>query len=285
MNIILKGCAMTGKTTVLHALSDALNAMKTNEISKNPLYNGVRCIRINPKSVTMGELYGEENQITKDWQDGLASYYMRMATQDEAPGSQWICFDGPVDALWIENMNSVLDDSRLLCLANGQRIRLKADMRVLFEVDSLEQASPATVSRCGMVYMSQEVLTCKNLIDSWINKFSQVDYLSPEQLTHVKDLCEAHLPSFVEYYQLLPNKFDIVPNQCVISVFNIIEAVLNPIYGFNIKGSDEYISEYINIAFIFASSWGFAATLQGKDSEKLDNLIKKKFPINTPLIK
>lgn len=272
------GTAMTGKTTVLYSLIDALNALKTNTLSKNPLYNGVSCIRINPKSVTMGELYGEENQITKDWQDGLASYYMRTASTDEAPGSQWICFDGPVDSLWIENMNSVLDDSRLLCLANGQRIRLKSDMRVLIEVDSLEQASPATVSRCGMVYISQEVLRCQDLIDSWMVKFFEIDYLTNDQKMHVRGLCEAHMPSFIETYQTLVNKYDIVPNQCVFSTFNILEAVLNPTYGFNVKGTEEYIMEYISLAFTFASAWGFAATLQGKDAEKLDNLIKKKFP-------
>ena len=76
-------------------------------------------ITINPKSVTMGELYGEENALTKDWADGLASHYIRMYTNQEDNKQNWICFDGPVDSLWIENMNSVLDDSRMLCLANG----------------------------------------------------------------------------------------------------------------------------------------------------------------------
>lgn len=69
-------------------------------------------------------------------------------------------------------MNSVLDDSRLLCLANGQRIRLKTDTRIFFEVDTLEHASPATVSRCGMVLITEEVLGWKSLVKSWIRKIS-----------------------------------------------------------------------------------------------------------------
>ena len=66
---------------------------------------------------------------------------------------QWIILDGPVDTLWVENLNTVLDDSKVLCLANGERIALTPGMRLMFEVDDLSQASPATISRCAMVYV------------------------------------------------------------------------------------------------------------------------------------
>ena len=67
----------------------------------------------------MGELYGEVNSFTQEWNDGLASFIMREASSDETENRKWIVFDGPVDALWIENMNTVLDDNMMLCLANG----------------------------------------------------------------------------------------------------------------------------------------------------------------------
>ena len=73
----------------------------------------------------MGELYGEENYDTKEWTDGLASKIIRKFVEDKKQRSTWTVFDGPVDALWIENMNTVLDDNMTLCLANGERIKLK----------------------------------------------------------------------------------------------------------------------------------------------------------------
>lgn len=57
--------------------------------------------------------------------------------------------------MWIENLNTVLDDNMTLCLANGERIKLRSALRMLFEVENLQAASPATVSRCGMVYIGK----------------------------------------------------------------------------------------------------------------------------------
>ncbi|KAJ8934455.1 hypothetical protein NQ314_013330 [Rhamnusium bicolor] len=77
----------------------------------------------------------------------------------DKPERRYILFDGDVDALWIENMNSVMDDNKLLTLANGERIRLQTPVcALLFEVGVLEYASPATVSRAGMVYVDPKNL-------------------------------------------------------------------------------------------------------------------------------
>lgn len=105
---------------------------------------------------------------------------MRAAAQEEGEDKTWVVFDGPVDALWIENMNTVLDDNMTLCLANGQRIKLRTQMRMLFEVQDLAVASPATVSRCGMVYMTPEDLGWRPFIQSWIPRIFPDDTVLDE---------------------------------------------------------------------------------------------------------
>jgi dynein heavy chain len=106
--------------------------------------------QINPKAVTLTDLYGAYNLVTGDWKNGLVGKMFNEMAEADPKVQQWIIFDGPVDALWIENMNTVLDDNKLLSLTNSDRVRIKMtdQMHLLFEVGEgdLSQASLDSVS-------------------------------------------------------------------------------------------------------------------------------------------
>ncbi|EGV93207.1 Dynein heavy chain 6, axonemal [Cricetulus griseus] len=169
--VMLVGPTGGGKTTVYQVLAETLgNLEKLN--TGNSFYQPVKTYVLNPKSITMGELYGEVNNITLEWKDGLMALSVRAAVNDTSEDHKWIISDGPVDALWIENMNTVLDDNKMLCLANSERIKLTPQIHMLFEVQDLKVASPATVSRCGMVFVDPDELKWMPYVKTWMDRMS-----------------------------------------------------------------------------------------------------------------
>ena len=127
-----------GKTKIYKVLQKACS-----DLADQPNYSKVRVDCLNPKSITQDQLYGFNDPSTGEWQDGILAKIVLEASKDESPDLRWVMFDGPVDAIWIENMNTVLDDNKKLCLNSGQVIPLTPRMTMMFEVADLAVASPA----------------------------------------------------------------------------------------------------------------------------------------------
>lgn len=150
-----------GKTVVINTLCKAQTKMGLN----------TKLYILNPKATSVNELYGVLNPATRDWTDGLLSNIFREINKPtDKSERRYILFDGDVDALWVENMNSVMDDNKLLTLPNGERIRLLKHCALLFEVGDLQYASPATVSRAGMVYVDPKNLGYVPYWQRWLGR-------------------------------------------------------------------------------------------------------------------
>ena len=192
--IMMVGKPFAGKSTAIRTVAASLTALSTAGVGG---FHPVDVAYINPKAVTVDELYGAEN-AAGEWVQGVVPIVMADMVRDWQSDRRWkwIVFDGPVDAVWIENMNTVLDDNKKLCLASGEQIKLSPNMSVMFEVEDLAQASPATVSRCGMVYMEPVGLGVQALIDSWVQHLPAALTPYTEQL---QTLCSWLLPPTLAY--------------------------------------------------------------------------------------
>lgn len=92
-----------------------------------------------------------------------------------------------MDPEWAENLNSVLDDNKLLTLPNGERIAIPPNVRIMFEVETLRYATLATVSRCGMVWFADEIVTSRMVFHHYLARLRQENYDEVPKLDFVDE--------------------------------------------------------------------------------------------------
>eukprot|EP01042_Synura_sphagnicola_P000006 gene6-7_t len=157
--IMMVGPSGAGKSKIIHCLQEVLTQM-TGTIHKRS--------RMNPKAIRAEEMFGETDKLSGEWLDGVFATMWSKYNDRNRKDIYWIICDGPVDALWIENLNTVLDDNKILTLANGDRIPMTDNVKLMFEVEDLRNASPATVSRAGIIYVSESDLDWEPVLKSWL---------------------------------------------------------------------------------------------------------------------
>lgn len=226
-------------------------------------------VDLNPKAVAPAELYGYVHPATREWKDGLLSCIMRDLGKEPNEDPKWIVLDGDLDANWIESMNSVMDDNKMLTLASNERIPLKEHMRMIFEIRDLVYASPATVSRAGILYISTDTGSqWKSLLASWLAAQTGMQERHRGQL---KELFDGYCADALLFLKKSCKPLVQVEDSSLVgNLLRLLSALLTDdvLSRLDAMGDNEADArELLETLVVFSGVWAFGSTLSEKDSE------------------
>ncbi|XP_018092353.2 dynein heavy chain 11, axonemal-like [Xenopus laevis] len=241
-SVFVVGNAGTGKSTILRTLHRTYSNMKLK-----PTWND-----INPKAVTTDELFGFLHPSTREWKDGLFSFIMRELFIIPHDGPKWIVLDGDIDPMWIESLNTVMDDNKVLTLASNERISLSPSMRLLFEISHLRAATPATVSRAGILYVNTQDLGWSPYVTSWIET-----HKTQSEKANLTILFDKYVPYCLEQVRCNLKTITPIPeNSMVQTLCSLLDCLLTPD-----NTPPDSPRELYEIYFVFACVWSFGGAL------------------------
>ncbi|XP_013387188.1 dynein heavy chain 12, axonemal, partial [Lingula anatina] len=263
---MLVGEPFGGKTVVLNVLAEAMTLL--NETGHEEEYEKVMFRVINPKSITMGQLYGQFDPVSHEWTDGIVANTFREFASTDTPDRKWVIFDGPVDAVWIENMNTVLDDNKKLCLMSGEIIQMSNPMSLIFETMDLSVASPATVSRCGMVYLEPTTLGWRPLRKSWMEVLPEPLKVESEL---IEEMFEWMVDPCLEFMRKQCKEY--CPTQManlVKSFMNFIDMLMHDVVNKEDAMENKHIRGYLVSTIIFSAVWSIGGVADYDSRAKFD---------------
>ena len=240
----IMGTSGTGKSTCWKILAAA---------------NGKRGLKttvkdLDPKAILTTEFYGYINLATREWKDGIFSLLLREAANAPGTDPKWIILDGDLDANWIESMNSVMDDNKLLTLASNERIVMKPHMRLIFELRDLKYATPATSSRAGVLFIMEDKQWW-NFVQTWVMRRTDD---SPERKQFILELFQTYVPDTLftlkkEFRHMLQPTLN----------FNMVQTLTRVLEGLytpeNLPKGLPNEQVVLETYFVFACVWAFGS--------------------------
>ncbi|XP_065190205.1 dynein axonemal heavy chain 12-like [Sycon ciliatum] len=278
MMIVRHGFMMVGdpfgtKTTVIQCLADTLTLLKDREeLGENRVHYRV----VNPKSVTMGQLFGQFDPVSHEWTDGIVALTFREFASATNDDRFWVIFDGPIDTLWIESMNTVLDDNKKLCLMSGEIIQMSNQMSLIFECADLAQASPATVSRCGMIYLEPSTFGWEPLATSWMKTLPAI--LREDYSKLIWALVNWLIKPMLRFnYKNCKKMVHVQDANQVRSLLRLFKVILLP----HTQDENKEVKENKNLknwivgTFMFSTIWSIGASVDSNSRDKFNTFLRE----------
>ncbi|KOB77825.1 Dynein heavy chain [Operophtera brumata] len=283
--LMMVGPSGSGKSTAWRVLLKALERFEGVE--------GVAHV-IDPKAMSKETLYGVLDPNTREWTDGLFTHILRKIIDNvrgEINKRQWIIFDGDVDPEWVENLNSVLDDNKLLTLPNGERLSLPPNVRVMFEVQDLKYATLATVSRCGMVWFSQDVLTTEMIFENYLMRLRNIPLEDGEEdsfsIVMAAPTAGGLVVKCLERAVSLDHIMDFTRHRALSSLHSMLNRGVRNILGYNRQHPDfpvtnDQLEAYVPKWLVYSLLWSFAGDAKLKDRNELGDFIRSASTMQLP---
>jgi dynein heavy chain len=266
--VMLVGPSGGGKSRIFECLREMLQRHQKVEY---------REARFNPKAIRAQEMYGEVDSQTEEWITGVFAAMWERYNKRENPYTTWIIADGPIDAIWIEDLNTVLDDNKILTLANGDRMQMTDNVKMMFEVETLINASPATVSRAGIIYVSDTDLDWSPIIEAWVQK-------RPKSMHDpIRNLIKKWLGHAVPgnpgpCFSFLAKNTNEVLNEGragrILSFCELFASLTENTEEFDITDTND-LPARLEKVFVYSLCWSIAGLLETPDRIKFDGWLRK----------
>ena len=282
--LMVVGLPFAGKTSAIKILAAALTELNEKKLMGE---KKVQIAIINPKSIDMKLLYGYNDEVTHEWTDGVLAVKFRNFAKSETEDRKWLIFDGPVDAVWIENMNTVLDDNKKLCLNSGEIIAMSKVMNMMFEPMDLLAASPATVSRCGMIYMEPQGIGWRPMFEIWKDNYLPKTF-KEEDISEINYLFETFVDPMLHYHRKALIESSPTQDQNLVqSLMRILACLLEPFNDENYFNNMEFKTRMniIDYQFLFAMTWSMGGSLATESRKQFDIYLKKLTNGDVPEVK
>eukprot|EP00040_Diaphanoeca_grandis_P036231 m.230237 g.230237 ORF g.230237 m.230237 type:complete len:4579 (-) comp33576_c0_seq1:2736-16472(-) len=294
--LMLVGPSGAGKSVAWTVLLEALRRHEGKQ--------GHKSYVIDPKALSKDDLYGALDPTTREWTDGVFTYVLRKIIDNklnELDRRQWIIFDGDVDPEWVENLNSVLDDNKLLTLPNGERLAIPPNVRIMFEVEDLHNATAATVSRCGMVWFSEDIVTTHMMCEQFLSSLESDplesnDGASDASLKIQRAVADNLRSSFADnglvYNALrvsagLDHIMVYTHGRMLNSLFAMIKSICRKIFAYNSDHPDfpmeqEQLEKFSSKQFLYSLMWCFSGDGNNKVRKEFSDHLARATNIALP---
>ncbi|WAR07684.1 DYHG-like protein [Mya arenaria] len=273
--LIVAGPPGSGKSTCIQTLIDSLSMTPKAGLSRGSSGSKGsakssekthKLIRINPLVVDESDLmFGHLNQ-NSDWVDGIFTNACRKANRNLS--KTWLCLDGPLNTGWADNFNSVLNSDKVLHLRNGDKLFLSDNINIIFETARLPEASPSTVSRCGILYIDKDVVGWKPIARAWLEN------RTPQEI-HEKDeqrvLQRAFQKTLDPVINFVLNDAKPRVRLSEVGMFKTCLGLLAAMLADNIEIGGEL---HIERLYLFCLIWTFGGLLDAHDRKVFSDLLK-----------